>query len=98
MSDKILTEAFDKLKAIEESDDPFCIGATKEEGVAGAYTEVDEAAIGQGNIRDEVIDALDEGLIDKEYLITAMLNYMSTDDVADMLRSNDINLMGYEED
>jgi len=25
MSDKILTEAFDKIKAIEESDDPFCV-------------------------------------------------------------------------
>jgi len=40
--DKILTEAFDKLKAIEESDDPFCIGA-KEEEVVEAYTEVGEA-------------------------------------------------------
>ena len=28
--DKILTEAFDKLKAIEESDDPFCIGELTE--------------------------------------------------------------------
>lgn len=43
MTDKILTEAFDKLKAIEESDDPFCIGATKEDEVTEAYTEVVEA-------------------------------------------------------
>ena len=33
MSDKILTEAFDKLKAIEESDDPFCLDETAEEVV-----------------------------------------------------------------
>jgi len=39
--DKILTEAFDKLKAIEESEDPFCIGA-KEETVTEMYSEVNE--------------------------------------------------------
>ena len=39
MSDKILTEAFDKLKAIEESEDPFCIGA-KGDDEAQTYTEV----------------------------------------------------------
>jgi len=38
MADKILLEAFDKLKAIEESDDPFCIGATGDEPV-NEYTE-----------------------------------------------------------
>ena len=42
MSDKILTEAFDKLKAIEESEDPFCIGATGDTENAG-YTAVNEA-------------------------------------------------------
>lgn len=41
MADKILTEAFDKLKAIEESDDPFCIGAEADE-VVETYTEVKE--------------------------------------------------------
>jgi len=30
MSDKILTEAFDKIKAIEESDDPFCVNEAPE--------------------------------------------------------------------
>ena len=28
--DKILTEAYDKIKAIEESDNPFCIGELSE--------------------------------------------------------------------
>ena len=42
MADKILTEAFDKLKAIEESDDPFCIGA-KADNKTNGYTELDEA-------------------------------------------------------
>lgn len=41
MTDKILTEAYDKLKAIEESEDPFCIGA-KDEGITETYTEVTE--------------------------------------------------------
>ena len=45
MSDKILTEAFDKLKAIEESDDPFCIGDVNEE-------VVDEEEV----IDEEVVD------------------------------------------
>ena len=45
MSDKILTEAFDKMKAIEESDDPFCIGATGDSEFAEAYTPVEEEAI-----------------------------------------------------
>jgi hypothetical protein len=40
MSDKILKEAFDKLKAIEESEDPFCIGV--KDDVVEAYTEVAE--------------------------------------------------------
>ena len=30
MTDKILTEAYNRLKAIEESDDPFCIGELSE--------------------------------------------------------------------
>ena len=30
MSDRVLKEAFDKLKAIEESNDPFCIGEAAE--------------------------------------------------------------------
>ena len=34
-------EAFDKLKAIEESDDPFCIGA-KKESRNDTYTRVEE--------------------------------------------------------
>ena len=44
MADKILMEAFDKLKAIEESDDPFCIGelSENEEDIAETYTEVKE--------------------------------------------------------
>lgn len=50
------------------------------------------------NIRDEVIAAVDEEMIDKDYLITAMLKYMSPDDVKDMLRANDIQLNGFEDD
>jgi len=41
MGDKILTEAFDKIKAIEESNDPFCVGA-EGDAPANGYTEVKE--------------------------------------------------------
>jgi hypothetical protein len=44
------------------------------------------------DIRGEVINALGDGLIDKDYLINAMLSYMSTDEVADMLRANEIDI------
>ena len=43
MADKILLEAFDKLKAIEESDDPFCIGATGDTDNTTGYTAVEES-------------------------------------------------------
>jgi len=42
MTDKILTEAFDKMKEIEESDDPFCIGATGDTDNTTGYTAVEE--------------------------------------------------------
>ena len=70
MTDKILTEAFDKLKAIEESDDPFCIGATKEDEVTEAYTEVvDEVA-------EEITEASDVKTVELVY--KAMDNWMDT--------------------
>lgn len=51
--DKILTEAFDKLKAIEESEDPFCIGELTE-------NEEDEEEIVEEEIVDEAEEQLDE--------------------------------------
>jgi len=62
MSDKILNEAFDKMKAIEESDDPFCIGAEAEE-VVETYTELEEAPDNLGQLENELEnmrDGIDE--------------------------------------
>jgi len=43
-------------------------------------------------IRDDVEDAVADGMIDKDTLITAMLQYMSIDDVKVMLHQNEIKL------
>jgi len=42
MSDKILVEAYSKLKAIEEAEDPFCIGAKTEPRFGDGYKKVEE--------------------------------------------------------
>lgn len=41
---------------------------------------------------NKILEMLEEGLLDKDYLISACLQYMSEDDVADMARSNDIEI------
>lgn len=40
----------------------------------------------------KVLEALDNGLVDKDYLINAMLNYLSWDEVEDMCHKNEIPL------
>ena len=42
------------------------------------------------DIRDLILEKVEEGLIDKDYLILAMLNYMSQDEVADMAQANEL--------
>lgn len=66
--DKILTEAFDKLKAIEESEDPFCIGELTEneededeeivedEEVVEDEEQLDEAHFADEDKAYEVVD------------------------------------------
>ena len=44
------------------------------------------------DIRDEVLAAIENGGIDKDYIIMAMIKYMSNEDVKKMLQMNDINL------
>jgi len=45
-------------------------------------------------IREEVMEAVDDGFINANTLILSCLNYMSLDDVKDMLHANDIQLPG----
>ena len=44
------------------------------------------------NIRAEVLEAVDDGYIDSNYMLNALLDYMSVDDVKDCLRCNDLTL------
>jgi hypothetical protein len=41
---------------------------------------------------------VEEGMLDRDYLIMACLKYMSEDDVADMAHHNEIELFPEEED
>ena len=43
-------------------------------------------------IRDDVLDAIDNGSIDKDTLILSMLKYLSLDEIPDMLHKNEIFL------
>lgn len=48
-------------------------------------------------IRDRVLDAIDSGLLTSDFVALACLQYMSVDEVLDMLRANDIDLDVYDE-
>lgn len=70
MSDKILTEAFDKMKAIEESEDPFCIGAKGDQAV-NEFVEVTEDDLEPSRIdhlgeMEKHLDELRDGLQELE--------------------------------
>ena len=39
---------------------------------------------------NKLLEMLDQGLVTKDYVIMACLKYMSEDQVADMMRDNDI--------
>lgn len=38
----------------------------------------------------KLLEMTEEGLVDKDYVITACVNYMSEDDVKDMMQCNDL--------
>ena len=42
------------------------------------------------NSRDKAYELLDEGMIDPRAMAEMCLQYMSTDDIEDMLESNDV--------
>ncbi len=43
------------------------------------------------NARDKALEMVEEGLISAEAMLTMALKYMSTDDVEDMLDSNELS-------
>jgi len=50
------------------------------------------------NARDEALELVENGVVSAEYLLTACLKYMSTDDVADMLDANELSDRFLEDD
>lgn len=40
-------------------------------------------------VTNKILEAIEEGLLDKDYVIMAALKYMSEDDVADMAHANE---------
>ena len=47
---------------------------------------------------DKVLEAVEEGMLDKDMVIMACLKYMSEDDVADMCHANEFGLEDEDED
>jgi len=45
-----------------------------------------------------LLDMIDEGMIDRDLVITACLKYMSEDDVQDMMEANEFIEEQYEDD
>ena len=43
------------------------------------------------NSRDEALELVENGVVSAEAMLTMCLKYMSTDDVADMLDSNELS-------
>lgn len=39
---------------------------------------------------NKLLEMIEEGLVDKDYVITACVKYMSEDDVKDMMQCNDL--------
>ena len=45
---------------------------------------------------NRILEMVEEGMLDRDYLIMACLKYMSEDDVADMAHHNEIELFPEE--
>lgn len=50
------------------------------------------------NSRDVALELVDNGLVTAEAMLTMCLKYMSTDDVEDMLDSNELSERFFEDD
>ena len=50
------------------------------------------AQVIQDPIRDRIIEAMEEGWVEPYYLVISLLKYMSTDDLKDCMRINEISL------
>ena len=51
----------------------------------------------KSNSRDKALELVDEGMVSAEDMLTMALKYMSTDDVEDMLDTNELSERFLEE-
>lgn len=42
------------------------------------------------DIKDKILELVEEGIIDKDYLILALIKYLSVDEVEDMAHLNEL--------
>jgi len=47
---------------------------------------------------NKLLEMVEEGIVDKDYVIMACVKYMSEDDVADMMQLNDLMIDDEEDD
>ena len=44
------------------------------------------------DIRDQIIEAMEDGWVEPYYLVTSLIKYMTTDELADCIKINEIQL------
>jgi len=44
------------------------------------------------DIRDQIIVAMEDGWVEPYYLVTSLIKYMTTDELADCMKINEIDL------
>jgi len=44
------------------------------------------------DIRDRIIEAMEDGWVEPYYLVTSLIKYMTTDELADCMKINEIDL------
>jgi len=49
-------------------------------------------------VTNDLLQAIEDGFVDKDTVIMACLSYMSEDDVKDMCKANDFNIVPDEEE
>ena len=50
------------------------------------------------DIRDQIIEAMEDGWVEPYYLVTSLIKYMTTDELADCMKINEIDLPKIMED
>jgi len=50
------------------------------------------------DIRDQIIEAMEDGWVEPYYLVTSLIKYMTTDELADCIKINEIELPAIDYD